>query len=561
MSSGSFFHKPAVQLSFLILLGLIVLLPGTATLPLLDRDEPRFARATVEMMERNEWVVPYFNGEYRFDKPVLSYWLMRAGYTVFGINELGARLHSIISAILTAILLWWTGRRWFSPAIGLAAASGFLTCFQIVLNGRSCVADMPMILAVAVSQVALFELICNEKPARHTTWSLVFWISLGLGFLAKGPIALFVPLLTALLFRFAFWRKPLHFSNLRFLSGIPLMLAIVAVWGVPALLRTHGLFWDVGMNKHVVKRGLDVLNGRIYFPLFYLVTAFLSLFPWIAFAGRGWAVVREHWSMQNGFLLSWLISPYIIFTFYATQLPHYVMPGFAAFFLILAQAVDRPFELRPWMRGWFIAVVGLFCLITAALLAALLVLPFVPPYDQLQTCLWGVAGLLIALIILALAANRTSLTGLAIGVLLIALSLSTLGSGVRRISPAVQMVPIYSDMPENSQYLGLQFLEGTMIFYSGKQWRETDDINQAQQFMAQPGPRLVVMLRREKSLDNYFKWQWSQWQGEEGPLVQDDYSQQIATIDTSGYEMKEVRGLNMGRFAWVDLLVYSRTTP
>jgi len=56
-----------------------ILLAGTASLPLLDRDEPRFARATIEMLERGDWVVPYFNDEYRFDKPPLTYWLMAVG--------------------------------------------------------------------------------------------------------------------------------------------------------------------------------------------------------------------------------------------------------------------------------------------------------------------------------------------------------------------------------------------------------------------------------------------------------------------------------------------------
>jgi len=51
--------------AILILVGLAVLLPGTAVLPLMDRDEPRFAQATWEMIERGEWFVPYFNGEYR----------------------------------------------------------------------------------------------------------------------------------------------------------------------------------------------------------------------------------------------------------------------------------------------------------------------------------------------------------------------------------------------------------------------------------------------------------------------------------------------------------------
>ena len=54
----------------------------------------RLAEATREMMEGEHanWAVPYFNGEYRFDKPVLIYWMMWPNYLVFGVNEFSARL-------------------------------------------------------------------------------------------------------------------------------------------------------------------------------------------------------------------------------------------------------------------------------------------------------------------------------------------------------------------------------------------------------------------------------------------------------------------------------------
>ena len=47
---------------------------GTWTLPLIDRDEPRFAEASREMIARGDYVIPYFNNQLRFDKPPLTYW-------------------------------------------------------------------------------------------------------------------------------------------------------------------------------------------------------------------------------------------------------------------------------------------------------------------------------------------------------------------------------------------------------------------------------------------------------------------------------------------------------
>ena len=69
-------------------------LAGTWVLPLVDRDEPRFAEASREMIERGDYVVPYFNNRYRFDKPPLTYWCQVASFRVFGENPFAARFPS-----------------------------------------------------------------------------------------------------------------------------------------------------------------------------------------------------------------------------------------------------------------------------------------------------------------------------------------------------------------------------------------------------------------------------------------------------------------------------------
>ncbi len=79
-------------------LGLGLLLAGNWTLPLIDRDEPRFAEASREMRQRGDYVLPRFNGDYRFDKPPLIYWCQAAAFAVMGENEFAARLPSALFA-------------------------------------------------------------------------------------------------------------------------------------------------------------------------------------------------------------------------------------------------------------------------------------------------------------------------------------------------------------------------------------------------------------------------------------------------------------------------------
>ena len=88
----------------------------------MDRDEPRFAEASREMRERGDYVVPYLNNKYRFDKPAFIYWTQIASYTVFGENDFAARFPSAVAAALTAVLLFAWGRRLGSERIGWWAA-------------------------------------------------------------------------------------------------------------------------------------------------------------------------------------------------------------------------------------------------------------------------------------------------------------------------------------------------------------------------------------------------------------------------------------------------------
>lgn len=54
-------------------------------------DEAKNATAAIEMLQQGEWIVPTFNGEYRFDKPPLHYYFFMLSYQLFGINEFAAR--------------------------------------------------------------------------------------------------------------------------------------------------------------------------------------------------------------------------------------------------------------------------------------------------------------------------------------------------------------------------------------------------------------------------------------------------------------------------------------
>src|SRR2546426_1708906 len=179
---------------------------GTWSLPLIDRDEPRFAEASREMIERADYIVPYFNNQLRLDKPPLAYWAQVASYRIFGENDFAARFPSAVAAALVALSIFGWGRRIGGERVGWWAAIIFTLSLETFIHAKAAVADMWLVLFVTTAHWSGYELLrdwfgagsntvsarpapLSGAPYRHVVWWLAFWVSLALGFLAKGPIA------------------------------------------------------------------------------------------------------------------------------------------------------------------------------------------------------------------------------------------------------------------------------------------------------------------------------------------------------------------------------------
>src|SRR5207248_685396 len=143
---------------------------GTWTLPLVDRDEPRFAEASREMIQRGDYVVPFFNNQPRLDKPPLTYWAQTASYRLFGENDFAARFPSALAAALTAVVVFGWGHRVGGDKLGLWAAIVFTLSLQTFVHGKAAVADMWLVFFVTVAHWGGYELL--ELPtfnARRLT--------------------------------------------------------------------------------------------------------------------------------------------------------------------------------------------------------------------------------------------------------------------------------------------------------------------------------------------------------------------------------------------------------
>ena len=532
----------------IVLAGLALLLPGTASLPLLDRDEPRFSRATVEMMERGDWIVPWFNDDYRFDKPPLTYWWMWAHYTVLGKSELGARLHSVIAAVLVGLIIFRLGGRFYGSVTALWSALAWLACLQVWIHGRLALADMPMILGVCLAQLGTWQLLEREEaPRRWGRGFWILWLGLTLAFYAKGPVGIAVWLLGLLLFRWVYWRRPLPWGRLQLAVGTPLFLLLIAIWGIPALLVTHGGFWEQGMERHVIQRGLEAFNERTNIPLiFYFITVFISLFPWIGRLGRAIGSVRRGWDRPTAFLAGWVTAPFLIFTFYSTQLPHYTLPGFPALVLILMRAAGGS-GVKEWSAGarrFFLGYHGFWALLVGGLAATILVLGFPSGIGPVGPALLFALLTLAGYQVLALAYEWRLGWALLLGAAAIMAGTHFTAHFFRTLSPSIPVGRLVAALDPQVRPQGLGYGEPSLVFYGRRSWDFLLRPEGAVDSVSSP----TLYLRRG--------WQIESLLGKDEPLdviePARDRREQFAPLEAA-HPPVLVYGINFARFQFVEL--------
>jgi 4-amino-4-deoxy-L-arabinose transferase-like glycosyltransferase len=303
------------------------------------------------MRERSDYVIPFFNDKYRFDKPAFIYWTQIASYSVFGETDFAARFPSTVAAALTALLLYGWGRRAGGERVGWWAAIVFTLCLQVFIHARAAVADMWLVFFVTAAHWAGYELLADSlgrEPSssggrRFVLWRIAFYVALGLGFLAKGPLG-WLPLLTVISTKL-FLRGNSLTQRFWFVTGMLGAFAIVCTWGIPALIRTNGDFFRVGIGRHVVDRSFNVMEGHganswnTYLAAmpFYFLTVFVSFFPWsIKLPGLTKRLWRRR-DATDSYLVSGILIVFVIFSLVKTKLPHYTLPAFPLLALLLAR--------------------------------------------------------------------------------------------------------------------------------------------------------------------------------------------------------------------------------
>ena len=378
--------SPARVLAIALAAVIIVRVLSLPLYPLGDTTEARYGEVARLMLASGDWITPANDPGVPFwAKPPLSFWLQAATMAIFGVNEFGARVSSVLLAAIVGALLFILARRvqpdrpraeaWRALLI-LATAPLFFVVAGAVMT------DMALLATMTLSMVG-FWLAWTEQARA---WGYAFFAGLGLAMLAKGPVGVVLVGGSLALY----WLiAPERGENLRrlwrrlpWLGGTLLALAIALPWYALAERKTPGFLqyfivgehfkrftvpgWQGDMygNAHVEPR------GKIWLFFVYAVLPWLPLAVWaesarwrarraaperdanMADAGAAAARGALDPSAPAGlalaprdnpahdfdrYLLAWTLATPLFFSLAGNTIWSYVLPSMPAFALLLAR--------------------------------------------------------------------------------------------------------------------------------------------------------------------------------------------------------------------------------
>lgn len=359
----------------LLLLALTAALPGFTSLFPMDRDEPRFAQASKQMLETGDAVGIRFQGEARNKKPVGIYWLQAGAVAVggaLGVPEARTtiwlyRLPSLLGALAAVLLTYWTALALTTRRGAVLAGALMSGALLLVVEAHLAKTDA----AVLATVVAAMGVLARAWTGRHRPAPLdvalcgMFWTAVGVGILIKGPITPMIPLFAAIVLSVRH-RSLRWLAALRPLPGALWCLLLVLPWFVLIVKATGGAFLaeSIGHDMAGKVAGAQESHGAPFGT--YAAAFFATAWPLAPFVVLGApAIWRDCWMDRVFFPLAWIVPAWLLFELVPTKLPHYVLPLYPALAILAGSALERLRSGGPvgaarlWLFGLALAVVPL----------------------------------------------------------------------------------------------------------------------------------------------------------------------------------------------------------
>jgi 4-amino-4-deoxy-L-arabinose transferase-like glycosyltransferase len=338
-------RRAAAALALALLLAMYLSRIGGYVLQ--DPDEGRYAEIPREMIETGDWVTPRLFYVKYFEKPPLFYWLTATSFEAFGQSEWSARLVPALCGVVTVLLTFALGLRLCGRRATWIGCGVLATMPLFFALSQALVID---ILLTACMTATMLGVYAAHQANEKRWWALAVALSVALGVLAKGLVALVLPGGIAL--AFLLWRRDR--DTMRALLGwrpVLLFLVVAVPWFVLVSRRNPEFLQFFFVREHFerfVATGVRVGHPQGFF--YYVPVVLFGPAPWTFVAlllvctRAGRRAFARIPSDARLLLLLWSGLVIGFFSVSSSKLGSYVLPAMPALGLLFGAWLDRAFE-------------------------------------------------------------------------------------------------------------------------------------------------------------------------------------------------------------------------
>jgi 4-amino-4-deoxy-L-arabinose transferase-like glycosyltransferase len=326
-------------------------------LPVSRSQEVRVVETAREMLASGDYLLPRLNGELRFQKPPLAYWLTAASYRAFGrVDEFSARLPAALAAAAVMLGVFAWTRRMFGPVAALGALAVLGASVITLRFFHTAETDPLLLLWVCLGSLGAWGVVGAEQPTRGSR--LLLWVGITGGSLAKGLPPALLPLLTA-----GTWcllqRDFRRLGALLWPPGLLLLSIVGGAWYLYLWQHAPGAFSTL-LGREI---GDTYLRGdHAGPPWYYLPRVFLYFAPWSALLPLLWRYRRGSARAALDFVLLWLATTLVVLSLNINKQIQYALllaPPVAILLGVrLAAGLPRPSWWRRAALGFGVLLLG-----------------------------------------------------------------------------------------------------------------------------------------------------------------------------------------------------------
>lgn len=136
------------------------------------------------MLSVNPWMIPVIGSNIRLQKPPLPYWCTATAFRVLGTNEFAARVTPAALGAISVLLFYSLAVQLFGRRGGWLATLVYLTSYFVSQEYRKVMADPYLAFFTLMAIWTWVQGRCRGSIGM----TLLFYLALALGALAKGPV-------------------------------------------------------------------------------------------------------------------------------------------------------------------------------------------------------------------------------------------------------------------------------------------------------------------------------------------------------------------------------------